>query len=76
MRRATGPRQPVRRTSKNGRSSVPRRRAGRTCRGGRRRPAGGRQRRIEHDRRPLLGSVPANVSRRAKTDVLIVHTTP
>ncbi|BCO36072.1 universal stress protein [Mycobacterium heckeshornense] len=24
----------------------------------------------------LLGSVPANVSRRAKTDVLIVHTTP
>jgi len=24
----------------------------------------------------LLGSVPANVSRRAKVDVLIVHTTP
>jgi nucleotide-binding universal stress UspA family protein len=24
----------------------------------------------------LLGSVPANVARRSKTDVLIVHTTP
>ena len=58
------------------RSSAPRRCAGRSGPGSERGPFRRRQCRIVHHRRSLLGSVPANVARRSKTDVLIVHTTP
>ena len=59
-----------------GRRRRPCRRARRPRRGSQGGPSRGRQRWAEHHRGRLLGSVPANVARRSKTDVLIVHTTP